>query len=109
MGNGVSSEKRLMYVEAQSHPDWFVATNNAEGKREVFLRLQVTGFHPRGIGPFQSKEEALEVLDGILCSIAQALTECLNETQGMHCIAEDALNVRYLSALNNVERTHKAT
>ncbi len=107
MANSIGSDKRLMYVEVQSHPDWFVTTENADGKHEVFLRLQVTGFHPHGIGPFQSEEDALEVLDGILCSVDQALTECLDANQAMHCIAEDALNARYLSALN-VERAPKA-
>ena len=107
MANSIGSDKRLQYVEAQSHPDWFVTTENAEGKREVFLRLQVTGFHPRGVGPFQSEEEALEVLDGVLCNVEQALTDCLDDNQELHCIAEDVLNARYLSALN-VERTLKA-
>ncbi len=107
MGSTIIDETRIQYVEGKPQADWFVTMKNAAGEREIFLRLQVTGFYPRGIGPFKSQEEALEVLDCILGSVDQALTECLGEDHRLRCVAEDALATRYLSSLSETHR-HKA-
>jgi hypothetical protein len=66
------------------------------GRRGWFLRLETTGLHPRRIGPFAAKDEALAVLERVL-EVVTEKTDCevindLKESQV--CIVESIPQLR---------------
>ena len=91
-----SNAKKVVLVERKPQPDWFATARNEHGKRQVFLRFQMTGLYPRRFGPFQTKREALLFLDDVLNQAQDVF--CESEIKGNHarCIMEDELASRYL-------------
>ncbi len=54
-----------------------------QGKDEVgregwFLRLEVTGMYTRRCGPFETREEALNILDGFANKVVEGFIDVLN-------------------------------
>lgn len=67
------------------------------GRTGWFLRLSLTGLYPRRIGPYHTKEEALEVLEAVAAAFVQEpLVDLLNDlTATQACVQE---GVPYLAA-----------
>ena len=91
-----SNANKVVLVERKPQPDWFASARNEHGKRQVFLRFQMTGLYPRRFGPFQTKREALLFLDDLLNQAQDVFSE--DDIKGNHarCIMEDELASRYL-------------
>lgn len=70
------------------------------GRTGWFLRLSVTGMYPRRIGPYNSQEEALAVVDAVAAEfVMDSMTDILNDLEdGQVCVQE---GVPYLPATSN--------
>ncbi len=91
-----SNANKVVLVERKPQPDWFASARNEHGKRQVFLRFQMTGLYPRRFGPFQTKREALLFLDDMLNQVQDAFGEGEIKSNHARCIMEDELASRYL-------------
>jgi hypothetical protein len=60
--------ERLVIIETPPKPDWFVSTRE-RGRTVWYLRLTITGAHPRRFGPFANRHRALLALDLMLNSL----------------------------------------
>lgn len=60
------------------------------GRTGWFLRLSLTGLYPRRVGPYHTKEEALDVLESVAAAFVQEpLIDLLNDlTATQACVQE---------------------
>ncbi len=91
-----SNANKVVLVERKPQPDWFASARNEHGKRQVFLRFEMTGLYPRRFGPFQTKREALLFLDDVLNQAQDVFNEGEINSTHARCIMEDELASRYL-------------
>lgn len=73
------TRERVCLIEAQPEASWFVQAKTEDGSRAWFLRVKVTGLHPRRFGPFESKSMALLFLDRVVDGMHDALSEAGNQ------------------------------
>ena len=57
------TRERIVLIEREPSPDWFVQAKTKSGRRVWYLRLTITGLNPRLFGPFGSKHQCLLFLD----------------------------------------------
>lgn len=71
--------EKIYLIEMPPAGNWFVKTKTRRGKTIWYLRLCITGLHPRLYGPFGSKRHGMlfldEVLDALLVPIADVEAE----------------------------------
>ncbi|MBX3325157.1 MAG: hypothetical protein U0223_07460 [Nitrospira sp.] len=81
--------ERVWRERTLTEEELFHGTDEA-GRTGWFLRLSVTGLYPRRIGPYNSREEALDVLDAVAAEfVMDTLTEILNGLEdGQVCSQE---------------------
>jgi hypothetical protein len=63
------TDPKVWRERALTEEELFEGTDEV-GRSGWFLRVSLTGMYPRRIGPYPSKEKALEVLEGIVAEFA---------------------------------------
>jgi hypothetical protein len=58
-----------VWREQPASEDWLFQATDAVGRSGWFLRLSITGLYPRRIGPYPTREEALDALEEVLAHI----------------------------------------
>lgn len=72
--------EKIVLIETQPEPDWFVPTKTKRGRKLWYLRLRVTGWHARLYGPFASKHAGLLFLDEVLNALLDPMAEVEDES-----------------------------
>ncbi len=80
-----------------------VPVTNGQGTTEYFLRLSVTGWTPRGFGPFETEQEAVGFLACLLCDFEEIISERMSnlrdsDNDGIYDIHEHPAVITYLRA-----------
>lgn len=64
------------------------------GRKGWFLRLSVTGMYPRRIGPFSSKEEALDVLETVAYRFeVEIMTDIQNDLEHTQACVQEGVSL----------------
>ena len=84
-------------------PNAVVRVKNGQGKTDYFLRLSVTGWAPRGFGPFKTEKEAVEFLRCLLSDFEEHINERRGERKVNGCdsiyeVHEHPVALTYLRA-----------
>ena len=75
-----------------------VQVKNGQGTTDYFLRLSVTGWSPRGFGPFKTEQDAVEFLERLLCDLEQSISEHRSDFKDIYDIHELPAVLTYLKA-----------
>ena len=98
-GSDVEAFERGYLDRRPDHP-WLIRSVNSFGQEEWFLRVEVTGLHPRRFGPMATKEEAFEffshVVDELLGQLDVDLPQNLPCRIGSGVFIEDEIGTAYL-------------
>ena len=92
-------------IECKPELDWIVSSVSF-GRREWFLRLQITGWCPRRLGPFETEGKALYFLDSVLNKLSESIAQAENEQASSfcgRCVVEDELASRYVTDLDRCQ------
>ena len=69
-----SNANKFNSIECKPQLDWIVSSVSF-GRREWFLRLQITGWCPRRFGPFETEGKALYFLDSVLNKLSESIAQ----------------------------------
>ena len=84
-----------------------VQVKNGQGTTDYFLRLSVTGWSPRGFGPFKTEQDAVEFLARVLCDLEQSISEHRSNLRGsayyheIYDVQEHPVVLTYLRAVGH--------
>lgn len=83
-------EQARVWRERTLAPEELFHGVDEAGRTGWFLRLSMTGMYPRRIGPFSSKEEALEVLEIVAYQFEVEILTDIENDLGSHqtCVPE---------------------
>ena len=88
------------YLDRKPEGPWLLRSVNSFGQEEWFLRVEVTGLHPRRFGPMATKEEVFEffshVIDELLVQLDADLPQNLPVRIGSGVFIEDEMAEAYL-------------
>ena len=71
-GPDVEAFERKCFDRRPEHP-WLLRSVNSFGQEEWFIRVEVTGLHPRRLGPMATQEEALKFYAHVISELAGQL------------------------------------
>jgi hypothetical protein len=101
----VSGSANLSSFERLLSPATIVDVVDAQSARRWFVRLHITGMHPRRFGPFESRAGAetflLDALERVLELMVEALPALAERVTGRTelPILEDELGEQYLARM----------
>lgn len=83
------ADARVWRERVLTPEDLFHGTDEA-GRTGWFLRLSMTGMYPRRLGPYDSQEEALDVLEYVAYQfVVETMTDILGDLEANQvCIQE---------------------
>ena len=93
------ADPKVWRERALAEDELFEGTDEV-GRSGWFLRLSLTGMYPRRVGPYSSKEDALEVLEAVVAEFTlDTLIDILNAMErNQECVVE---GVPQLAATSN--------
>jgi hypothetical protein len=72
-------ETYTSYRECDPSAECLFQGRDEVGREGWFLRIEVMGMFPRRCGPFETREEALKILDGFANKVIEGYVDVMND------------------------------
>lgn len=78
-GEETETSERITYRECDPGPQCLFQGKDEVGREGWFLRLEATGMYTRRCGPFDTREEALAILDRFANKVVEGYIDVMND------------------------------